>query len=152
MYRFEEKWALTVPVDVVWQEMLQVEAWPRWWDGLEFADSRDGLPVGVTGKRYSTRWKGSLPYGLDIQAVIRKVRPCALITADISGDIEGHCACRIETSRRGTRGVFSLHVRTTRLWMCLLTPFFKGYFTENHKRLMAQGLRGFSRYLAKGDR
>jgi hypothetical protein len=48
--------------------------------------------------------------------------------------------------------VFSLHVRTTRLWMTLLSPFLKGYFTENHRRLMTEGMRGFTRSLLKEGR
>lgn len=149
-YRFEEEWRVAAPVPAVWDGMMHVEAWPQWWEGLEFSGSADTLPQGMAGKGYSTRWKGPFPYRLEIHAVIREVTPRAFIRADIRGDIEGSCTCRIEESRRGTRGFFTLEVRTTALWMTLLSPFLKGYFTENHNRLMAGGMRGFARHLAKG--
>ncbi|WP_300671364.1 hypothetical protein [Desulfoluna sp.] len=150
-YRFEQEWAVEAPVAAVWNGMLHVEAWPQWWEGLEFCLPENELSVGTEGKQYSTRWKGLLPYGLNIQAVLREVNDLALITADIHGDLEGQCSCRIQQTRRGTCGVFSLKVRTTRLWMSLLSPFIKGYFIENHKSLMAQGMTGFTRYLAAED-
>ena len=149
-YCFEEEWVVEAPVQTVWDGMVHVEEWPRWWEGLVFSNSADELPEGMEGKRYSTRWKGALPYGLDIHAVIREASTHASISADIHGDIEGVCTCRIEESQRGTRGVFSLDVRTTRPWMSLLSPFLKGYFSENHNRLMEKGMQGFSRYLAQG--
>ncbi|SCY23605.1 SRPBCC family protein [Desulfoluna spongiiphila] len=149
-YRFEEEWVVEAPVKTVWDGMLHVEAWPGWWQGLESSESSDALPPGMAGKQYTTRWKGALPYGLDIRAVLREVTDQAYISADIHGDIEGHCSCCIEKSRRGTRGQFSLQVRTARPWMSLLSPFLKSYFTENHKRLMAEGMRGFSRYVSEG--
>ncbi|BCS95481.1 hypothetical protein DSLASN_11130 [Desulfoluna limicola] len=149
-YRFEEEWVVDAPVETVWDGMVHVEEWPRWWEGLEFTDSPDQLPVGMEGKHYTTRWKGPLPYGLDIHAVIREASTHDSISADIHGDIEGRCTCRIEESQLGTRGVFSLDVRTTKPWMSLLSPFLKGYFSENHNRLMAKGMRGFTRHLSKG--
>jgi hypothetical protein len=149
-YCFAEEWVVEAPVSTVWDGMVHVEDWPQWWEGLEFSGSADKLPVGMAGKRYRTRWKGSLPYGLDVHAVIRESSAHASISADIHGDIEGVCTCRIEESQRGTRGFFSLDVRTTNPVMSLLSPFLKGYFVENHNRLMAKGMRGFTRYLAQG--
>lgn len=149
-YRFEEEWVVEAPVQAVWDGMIHVEEWPRWWEGLVFSDSIDKLPEGKIGKHYRTRWKGALPYGLDIHAVIREASTHASISADIHGDIEGVCTCRIEESQRGTRGFFSLDVRIINPWMSLLSPFLKGYFCENHNRIMEKGIQGFTRYLLQG--
>lgn len=148
-YRFEEEWMVEAPVEKVWDQMVQVEAWPQWWKGLELSDSVDGLPAIMEGKSYRTRWKGPFPYRLDIHAVIRKTSPHAAITADIHGDIQGRCTCRIQESRQGTRFFFSLDVRTVPPWMTLLSPFLKGYFSKNHNRLMAKGIQGFTRHLSQ---
>ena len=148
-FSFEDEWVIGVSVDTVWEGMVQVESWPEWWDGLELSTSTDGLPVGMAGKHYQTRWKGTLPYGLDVHAVIREAHEGSSISADIHGDIEGVCACRIEESPQGTRGIFSLDVRTANPWMTLLSPVLKGYFSENHKQIMAKGMHGFTRFLER---
>jgi uncharacterized membrane protein len=148
-YQFKEEWMVEAPVEQVWDKMVHVDEWPQWWKGLEVEGSVDDLPVVMAGKRYKTRWKGPLPYHLDIHAVIRETTPHASISADIHGDIEGTCTCRIQANRQGTRGIFALDVRTAAPWMTLLSPFLKGYFSENHNRLMAKGMQGFTQSLAR---
>lgn len=149
-YAFEEEWCIDAPLAAVWKGMVHVEGWPDWWEGLLLADSQDTLPAGMAGKCYRTCWKGALPYRLNVDARIRDVCQETFILADIDGDIEGVCACRIEESSWGTRIFFSLHVRTNRFWMSVFSLFFKGYLSENHQRIMARGTRGFMRCLAKG--
>ena len=149
-YRFKEEWVVEAPLKAVWDGMVHVEEWPVWWEGLELSDSADELPVGMEGKQYSTRWKSPLHYRLEIHAVIRKVSTHDFISADIHGDIQGICTCRVKESRWGTRGFFCGVVRTSKTWMSLFSPFLKGYFTENHNGLMAKGMQGFILYLARG--
>lgn len=149
-YVFEEEWVIDAPLAAVWKGMVHVENWPDWWEGLLSADSQDALPPGMAGKCYRTLWKGALPYCLNVDARIRDVGQETFILADIGGDIEGICICRIEGSPWGTRGFFSLHVRTNRFWMSFFSLFFKRYLSENHQRIMARGMRGFTRCLANG--
>ncbi|MBA3003676.1 MAG: hypothetical protein FP813_07500 [Desulfurivibrio sp.] len=148
-YRFEDEWVVEAPVEKVWDSIVNVEDWPIWWQGLEFSYSADKLPLGMQGKRYTTGWKSPLRYRLEINAVIRESSSHALIIADIHGDIEGVCTCRIQESRTGTRSCFSLAVRTNTTWMSLFSPFLKGCFTRNHNRIMAKGMHGFSLHLAR---
>lgn len=148
-YRFEDEWVVEAPVEKVWDSIVNVEDWPVWWKGLEFSHSADKLPAGMEGKRYTTGWKSPLHYRLEINAVIRESSSHALIIADIHGDIEGVCTCRIEESRRGTRNYFSLNVRITKPWMSLFSPVLKGCFTRNHNRIMAKGKHGFTLHLAR---
>ncbi|MCP4116609.1 MAG: hypothetical protein GY737_14610 [Desulfobacteraceae bacterium] len=148
-YRFEEEWIFEAPVEKVWNQMVRVDEWPEWWKGLEFSDSVDDLPLIMEGKHYRTRWRGPLPYRLEIHAMIRKATPHAFISADLHGDIKGSCTCRIQENPQGTQGVFSLDVQTAIPWMTLLSPLLKGYFRENHNRLMAKGLQGFTQRLAR---
>lgn len=148
-YRFEDEWVVEAPVEKVWDSIVNVEDWPIWWKGLEFSHSADKLPAGMEGKRYTTGWKSPLRYRLEINAVIRESSSHALIIADIHGDIEGVCACRIEENRRGTRNCFSLDVRIAKPWMSLFSPILKGCFTRNHNRLMAKGKHGFTLHMAR---
>ncbi|MBI9090177.1 MAG: SRPBCC family protein [Desulfobacterium sp.] len=148
-YRFEEKWRVEASAEKVWDTIIHVDGWPDWWKGLEVSHSVDDLPVVMAGKQYRTRWKGPLPYRLEIHAVVREARPQTSISADVHGDIQGHCTCRIQENQHGTQVFFSLDVRTATPWMTLLSPFLKGYFRENHNRLMARGMQGFTQHLAK---
>ncbi|WP_179953433.1 hypothetical protein [Desulfobotulus mexicanus] len=132
--------------------MVQVEDWPLWWECLISSSSPDALPAGIQGKTYNTRWRGALSYRLDVGAVIREISPEALIRADIYGDIQGECLCRIEEEMQGTRGFLYLNVRTAKPWMTLLSPLLKGYFSENHKRIMVKGKQGFVRHLTEGKK
>lgn len=149
-FRFEDEWVVEAHVEKVWDSIVNVEDWPIWWKGLEFSYSADKLPVGMEGKHYKTGWKSPLHYRLEINAVIRESSNNVLIIADIHGDIEGVCTCRIKESRWGTRCYFSLDVRTNKTWMNLFSPFLKGYFTKNHNRIMAKGMHGFTMHLARG--
>ncbi|MCW7753646.1 hypothetical protein OOT00_06570 [Desulfobotulus sp. H1] len=148
-YHFEESWHIKAPLAKVWEGMVHVEDWPLWWDGLISSSSPDTLPVNVNGKRYDTRWRGSLPYSLDVGAILREVCPNVLIRADIHGDIHGVCTCRVQENGRGTHVLFCLHVRTARPLLTLLSPFLKRYFSDNHKGIMVKGKLGFTRYLAE---
>ena len=148
-YRFEDEWVVDAHVEKVWDSIVNVEDWPIWWKELEFSYSSDKLPVGIEGKYYQTRWKCSLHYRLEVNAVIREYSNHNFIIADIYGDIEGVGTCCIKESRRGTRGYFSLDVRTNKTWMSLLSPFLKRYFTKNHSRIMAKGMHGFTMHLAR---
>lgn len=150
-YRFENEWVIKAPLETVWDNIVNVEDWPVWWQGLEFSCSADKLPVGTEGKHYKTGWKSPLYYRLEINAVIRESTSHALIIADIHGDIEGICTCRIEERQSATRGYFSLNVRTNITWMSLFSPFLKGYFIKNHNRIMAKGLLGFTMHLARSE-
>ncbi|WP_186442873.1 SRPBCC family protein [Desulfobotulus alkaliphilus] len=151
-YHFEESWFIEAPLKKVWDGVVHVEDWPIWWEGLITSSSPDALPAGIQGKSYNTRWRGALSYRLDVGAVIREIKPEALIRADIYGDIQGECLCCVEEEMQGTRGFFDLHVRTMHPWMTLLSPFLKSYFSENHKRIMVKGIQGFRRHLAEGDK
>ena len=149
-YHFDQEWVVNAPLETVWEGLIHVDQWYRWWEGLEFSNSTDNLPVTMTGKQYITRWKGSFPYYLDIQAVIVDARANVSISADIHGDIKGACTCRIEKTRDGTRGFFSLNVHTCNPWMTILSPFLKERFSKNHNSIMAKGIVGFTSYLAQG--
>jgi hypothetical protein len=150
-YRFEDEWVVNAPPVKVWDSIVNVEDWPLWWKGLEFSYSADNLPVGMEGKYYKTGWKSPLHYRLEINAIIRESSNHALIIADIHGDIEGVCTCRIKENQEGTKGYISLEVRTQKTWMSLFSPFLKGYFTRNHNLIMATGLHGFAMHLARGQ-
>lgn len=148
-YRFEDEWVVDAHVEKVWDSIVNVEDWPIWWKELEFSYSSAKLPVGIEWKHYQTSWKCSLLYRLKVNAVIRESSSHDFIIADIHGDIEGVGTCRIKESSRGTRGYFSLDVRTNKRWMSLLSPFLKRYFIRNHSRIMAKGMQGFRTHLAR---
>lgn len=141
-FRFTTIWELPAPVDRVWAELLDVEAWPTWWKGFERVEVvRDGDADGVGSVRdFVTR--GKLPYRMRYRTEVVRVEPLRLIEAVSSGDLVGFGRWTIEATEYGTRAEYLWHVRTTRRLHRALSPIARRPLARNHDLVMEWGRQG----------
>lgn len=81
--------------ETVWQAMARVEDYRVWWPWLRRFEAR-GL---VAGDHWHCTIQPPLPYPVHFALELGRLETAALVTAAISGDVEG--AARLELGRDG---------------------------------------------------
>jgi carbon monoxide dehydrogenase subunit G len=148
-YRFVTIWRLEAPIDQVFAEIDDADAWPSWWPNVRSVEQiLEGAPDGVGATRRLT-FVGRLPYTLRFDMrVVRRVPPHALV-GEATGELDGvgDWALHEEDGWTVVRYVWS--IRTTAPWMNLLAPlpFVDGIFRLNHHAVMRGGLHALARRL-----
>ena len=141
-FRFTTVWELPAPVERVWDELLDVDAWPAWWRGFERVDFvRAGDANGVGNVRDMVT-RGRMPYRLHYRVEVVRVEPMRLIEARSTGDLEGFGVWTIEPTDKRTRAVYVWQVRTTRRLLRALSPIARRPLTRNHDQVMEWGREG----------
>src|SRR5438128_10836051 len=75
------RWHLDAPIERVWDAIVSVEAWPRWWSyviAVEDLLPGDGDGLGAL-RRYT--WASRLPYRLSFQMRVSAVERPTLLEA-----------------------------------------------------------------------
>lgn len=141
-FEFTTVWELPAPVERVWDELLDIDAWPTWWRGFERVDVvRTGDANGVGNVRDLVT-RGRMPYRLRYRVEVVRVEPLRLIEARSTGDLEGFGRWTIEPTALGTRAVYLWRVRTTRRLLRALSPIARRPLTRNHDQVMEWGREG----------
>lgn len=152
-YRLSTLWQLDAPLDAVWQAIVDAEAWPLWWPGVETVVTLErGQGPGGLGSRQRFTWRGALPYRLSFVACLTRVEPLRLLEGRVAGELEGVGCWRFGCSTPRRSPVqswvrFDWRVRTTPLWMNLIAPLAGPVFRWNHEVLMRAGGSGLARHL-----
>lgn len=90
-YEFE------VTTDALWSAIAETDDYPRWWPWLSDFDS-NGL---VAGDVWACTVRPPLPYRLRFAIHIDEVVPTTVVTARVSGDIEGTARLDITSHDHG---------------------------------------------------
>jgi hypothetical protein len=148
-YKFVTIWPVDAPLENVWNEILHSEFWPAWWKGVEnVVELKRGNKSGVGSVRRYT-WKSRLPYRLTFDLETMRVEPMSLIDGVATGELEGRGLWRFFADGSGTVVVrYDWQVRTTKLWMNLLSPLARPLFKWNHDVVMGWGAEGLKKRLA----
>jgi hypothetical protein len=88
-----------------------------------------------------------LPYTLSFVVTSTRSEPPNLLAGDVSGQLEG--TVRWELSEAGgiTRVRYFWDVAPTRAWMRALSPLLRPVFVWNHRSMMRNAARGFSKMI-----
>jgi hypothetical protein len=149
-YSFLTIWPVKAPLEAVWREILHSESWPEWWKGVEKVVAlKRGDKDGVGSVRRYT-WKSRLPYRLTFDMETVRVEPMSLIEGVAAGELEGKGLWRFSADQSTTVVRYDWEVRTTKLWMNLLTPLARPLFKWNHDVVMAWGAEGLRKRLGAG--
>jgi hypothetical protein len=148
-YKFVTIWRVDAPLEDVWNEILHSEFWPTWWKGVEnVVELKRGTKSGV-GSVCRYTWKSRLPYKLTFDLETVRVEPMSLIEGVATGELEGKGLWRFFADGSGTVVVrYDWEVRTTKLWMNLLSPLARPLFKWNHDVVMGWGAEGLKKRLA----
>lgn len=138
-YDLVSLWHLDAPIDRVWQVLADAPRWPQWWPLVETVEAvRPGGPDGLHSVWRFT-WKTLLPYTLQFQLRVTRIKPPSLLEAEVNGDVAGRGSCRIQRRGSGTTVRFRWRITTCRAWMNWLAPLARPIFLWNHRRVMERG-------------
>lgn len=110
-FAFDQSWHFSAPPAAVWTTIGDVERYPTWWPWLRQFDTGGGGLTAGTSARCAVR--GPLPYQLSFTVTVEEVQPESLVTARVTGDLDG--PARLELQPEGgttvARLVWSVELR-----------------------------------------
>ncbi len=140
-------WRFDASLEAVWNAVLQAEAWPSWWTGVERVVTLEHGDASGLGARWHCTCKSALPFRLTFVTRVTRVEPLRLLEGRVDGELEGIGCCHFRRVDNLTALRYDWQVRTTRPWMNLLAPLAKPLFRWNHDAIMHGGGRGLARHL-----
>ena len=140
-------WHLDASVDRVWETIVAVEEWPRWWRYVHrVEDLAKGDAAGCGALRRYT-WSSRLPYRLSFAMRVTRVERPSSLEGVAEGDLTGTGRWHLAPEGGTTRVRYDWTVIATKPWMNALAPLLQPAFRWNHNQVMAEGGRGLARHL-----
>ena len=143
-YHFVTKWYFKAPVECVWQELLDSQAWPNWWKGWQKVTPEGQDTSTKVGAKARHEVRGFLPYSLRFITEITVLRRPVQLEIQSSGDLVGTGRFELDERDGGTYVTFYWDVATPRpLLDAVANLRFSRLLMElNHDYLMENGFRG----------
>ena len=143
MYHFVTKWFFQAPIERVWEEIIDVETWPTWWQSIKKAKIRGAERKPQLGSVVDCEVMGSRLYTLRFWFEVATLQPPKIMEIKASGDLLGSGKWLLERQADGTAVTFYWDVGMTNPIMNLLgkLPFIKAWMENNHNKVMANGYR-----------
>ena len=148
-YRFVTEWRLEAPIERVFDEIKDVDAWPSWWPSVRKVERvRDGDSSGIDRVDRLT-FVGRLPYRLAFDMRVTRIEPPMALSGVATGELEGTGDWTLHEDAGSTVVRYVWAITLTRAWMNLLAPlpFVNAIFALNHHAVMRDGLAGLRRRL-----
>lgn len=141
MYHFVTEWFFKVPVERVWEETSNIEAYPSWWKDLRKAKIRGTESKLKLGSVADCEVKGALPFSLRFTVEVTKYEPPHLLEIVSTGDLVGTGRWTLEPKDNGALSTFYWDVGTSNPVLNLLAkiPFVKPLLEKSHDDVMAKG-------------
>jgi uncharacterized protein YndB with AHSA1/START domain len=143
-YTFRSEWRLEAPPQRVYDQLADVETYPRWWPQVRRARRIDEGSGELT-------CRSLLPY--DVVFVMRRVveDPAGLVLrAELAGDLNGTSQWTIRADGSGTVAVFDEDVAVGSGTLRAASRFLRPALRFNHDLMMRSGERGLREYLRRG--
>jgi mannose-6-phosphate isomerase-like protein (cupin superfamily) len=152
-YRFLDKWFIPYPIDVVFEELLHAEDYPRWWgEAWKRVTPIGGSPPGTVGAKTEVIAGGFLPYTITLGLEVARVEHPQLISVISHGDLEGTGTWRLHEFDGGTAVSYDWRVRAGKPLIRRFSPIVKPFFRANHTWVMRHGEVALKRWLANPQR
>jgi hypothetical protein len=152
-FRFVTLWRLHAPIDRVFAEIDDIEAWPDWWPNVRRVERLEPGDATGLGSLFRTTFVGRLPYELRFDLRTTRREPPTSLMGVATGELEGIGEWSLWTEEDWTVVRYVWAIRPTAAWMNLLAPlpFVDGIFRLNHHAVMRAGLVGMRRRLGGAD-
>ncbi len=151
-YTFNNCWNIESPLKQSWNELLNYEKWPAWCDALEKIEPVGQVDYLKKGNHIRSVWKGTLPYSVCFDAIIKDIVPYSFLSFNVTGDLSGGGSCHFQQSDENTIINFIWNVSPTKLWMRMCSPFARSLFIENHYYVVEHAVTGFARMMEHQNR
>jgi uncharacterized protein YndB with AHSA1/START domain len=141
MYHFVTKWSFRAPIERVWDETADIEAYPRWWQNLKKAKIRGPESRLQLGSVVDCEVKGALPFSLRFTAEVTEFEPPRRAVITSTGDLVGTGRWTLDPTDDGTLSTFYWDVGTTSAVLNLFAriPFVRPFLEKSHNDVMARG-------------
>ena len=138
---------LEAPRTRVWDAIYESETWPRWWRGVTSTTELEPGDEDGIGRIGRYTWRSKLPYDLEFDMRITRIKKPYLLEGEASGELAGIGRWRLFEEDGVTAVVYEWNVRTTKPWMRVLSPIARPVFAWNHDYVMRNGSEGLARLL-----
>jgi hypothetical protein len=141
-YRFRDVWSVPANTTRVFDALVDLLNWPRWWPDVRTVRQIDDDTAELT-------CRAVLPYALTFR--LRRAEQDAgagFLRVDMTGDLDGYCEGVVGRGDRGSRLAIDQRVAVTKPLLRALAPVARPFFTANHAAMMRRGQRGLRSYLA----
>lgn len=141
MYHFVTEWVFRTPIERVWEEVKNLEAYPTWWKSLKKVKIRGAERELRLGSVVDCEVKGVLPFTLKFNIEVTRYEPPSIIEIRSSGGLVGKGKWVLEAQNDKTLSTFNWDVGTANSILNLIArfPLAKVMLKKNHDRVMAEG-------------
>ena len=138
-YVFVDEWDVDAPQEVVYEVVADARTYPDWWKPVYGT---------VEGDRQRTRhrFKGRLPYRLDMQAEMVREDPPRQFEVRVDGDLRGKGIWTFEPRDGKTHVRWDWIVFADKPLLRILTPILRPAFRWNHNWAVARAREGLEPY------
>jgi uncharacterized protein YndB with AHSA1/START domain/mannose-6-phosphate isomerase-like protein (cupin superfamily) len=148
-YLFVDQWDVAAPPEAVFAALADPRTYPQWWRPV-YLDVQAGEPgVGAVSQH---RFKGRLPYQLDVRSRITRYEPPHVVSTDVDGDLRGHGTWTLTPTAAGTHVRFDWRVFADKPLLRVLTPIARPAFRANHSWAIARAMEGLEPYAQRTAR
>jgi uncharacterized protein YndB with AHSA1/START domain len=149
MYHFVTEWFFEAPIERVWNELEDVEAWPSWWSSYRKVKKITPEAKMQVGSRAECEVKGKLPYTLRFNTEVTLLQAPHHMVIDSSGGIVGTGKFLLEEKEKGTLVTYHWDVSASNAILNSLggLSFARKQMEQNHDYVMDIGYRGLQQRL-----
>lgn len=140
-YLFRDVWSVPANTTRVFDVLVDLLNWPRWWPDVRAVHRLDDDTAEMT-------CRAVLPYALTFR--LRRAEQNAdtgLLRVDMTGDLDGYCEAVVGGHGHGSRLAIEQRVAVTRPLLRALAPIARPLLSANHAAMMWRGQRGLRTYL-----
>ena len=149
-YVFVDEWDVAAPPEAVYDALADARTYPQWWRPTYLDVQADGPPaVGAVSRH---RFKGRLPYVLNVRSRITRHEPPRVVSTEVDGDLRGQGTWTLTPTATGTHVRFDWRVFADRRLLRLLTPIARPAFRANHAWAIARAMERLEPYAAARSR
>ncbi|UIJ62253.1 polyketide cyclase [Amycolatopsis acidiphila] len=141
-YLFRDTWFIPAPGRVVFDTVVDLENYPRWWPDVRSVRKIDDDTAELV-------CRASLPYRLIVR--MRRAEQDesrGLLKVCLEGDLEGSLAAAVTPHQAGTTLEITQQVVATKPLLRRLAPVARPLFLVNHALMMRRGHTGLRARLA----
>lgn len=148
-FEFVSYWELSAARQPVWEALVDFNAWPVWWPGLQSVIETIQGDVAGIGQKATAVWRGPVGYSLRLSIeAVERVQP-DFLRGVASGDVVGEGTWRLDTTGDDWTTIeFDWKVRANRKWMEFLAPLARPLFVSSHDHVMREGAEGLAGHLS----
>lgn len=143
-YVFVDEWDVEAPLEAVFDAVADARTYPDWWRPVYLTVEGEDPPAVGTVTRH--RFKGRLPYTLNMRAEMVALDRLHSFDVEVDGDLRGHGRWTFAPRNGGTHVRWDWQVYADRPLLRYLTPLLRPLFRWNHKWAVKRAMEGLEPY------